>query len=183
MAEQHMPRPASDAKGHLPGRLGLRLDEAFLPLVQLNGTPLALDAILPLGSVRTTAETLMLRFAPTLALVSGTVPDGAFNMVDIGHGFTRLLLRGVEALHFLGHYTKADLHAAPVRKAQAIRTRLNHYDVALWWRTTRDVSILVDRSLAQSFADHLRTLALRHDIADPSKTPRPVAPDAPDRRG
>ncbi len=126
---------------------------------------------------------LLLRFAPDRALASGPVADGPFIAVEIGHGLTRFRLRGVEALHFLGYYTSANLHAASIRRTGAIRTRLNHYDIALWWPTTRDVNILVDRSRAQSFADHLRVLALRHDPVDPSLTPRSVAPDAPDRRG
>ena len=103
--------------------------------------------------------------------------------VDISHGHVHLQLRGVEALHFLDLYTRADLFAAPVRATKTIRTRLNHFDVVLWWTNTRDVHVLVQRSLAQSFCDHLGTLAQRHDPADPSLTPRPVAPDAPDRRG
>lgn len=183
MAKPLIPRPASDAAGHLPGPLGLRLDEGYLPLMAVSGSPEALDRLTPLGTARETPEALMLRFAPDTVMVSGALPQGAFIAVEIGHGLSHFRLRGVEALHFLGHYTRADLHAAPIRKARAVRTKFNHYDVALWWPTTRDVNILVDRSTAQSFADHLRALAVRHDPADPSKTPRPVAPDAPDRRG
>lgn len=183
MADPVIPRPATDAAGFLPGPLGLRLDEEHLPLAALAGRADALDRMVPLGAVRQRGGTLLLRFAPDRVLASGPLPDGPFTAVEIGHGLTRFRLRGVEALHFLGYYTSADLHAAAIRRAGAIRTRLNHYDIALWWPTTRDVNILVDRSRAQSFADHLRALALRHDPADPSLTPRPVAPDAPDRRG
>lgn len=183
-----MPEPlvtshATDAGGHLPGPLGLRLDEEFLPLIALNGAAGVLDAILPFGTWRETSGVLYLRYAPGVVLLSGPCPEGPFIAVEIGHGLTRFRLRGVEALHFLGHYTRADLHAAHIRRDRAIRTRLNHYDCALWWSTTRDVNILVERPLAQSFVDHLRQLCLRHDLADPSQTPRPVAPNAADRRG
>ena len=183
VTDRPIPCHASDAAGFLPGPLGLRLDEAFLPLAALSGPAQALDALLPIGETRQVAATLYLRFAPSSVMVSGPLPDGPFTAVDVGHGLTRFRLRGVEALHFLGHYNSADLHAAPIRRARAIRTGINHFDTALWWPNTRDVHILVERSLAQSFADHLRALALRHDPADPSLTPRPVAPDAPDRRG
>lgn len=183
MREPLVASPATDAGGHLPGPLGLRLDEMFLPLTALNGAAGALDAILPFGTWRETGGVLYLRYAPGTVLLCGPRPEGSFIAVEIGHGLTRFRLRGVEALHFLGHYTRADLHAAPVRRDQAIRTRLNHYHCALWWSTTRDVNILVERPLAQSFVDHLRQLCLRHDLADPSQTPRPVAPNAADRRG
>lgn len=183
MAEPLIPRPASDAGGHLPGPLGLRLDEEFLPLTALGGAAEALDAIIPFGTWRQTNGALFLRYAPGTVLLSGPCPDGPYIAVDIGHGLTRLRLRGVEALHFLDQYTCADLHAIQVRRDRAARTRLNHYDCALWWPTTRDINILVDRSSAQSFVDHLRALSLRHDPAYPTQMLRPVAPNAPDRRG
>jgi sarcosine oxidase gamma subunit len=167
MADPMIPRPATDAAGFLPGVLGLRLDEEYLPLTALAGRADVLDRLVPIGTVRQRDGTLLLRFSPDRVLASGPAPDGPFTAVEIGHGLTRFRLRGVEALHFLGYYTSADLHAAAIRRAGAIRTRLNHHDVALWWPTTRDVNILADRSRAQSFADHLRA----------------VAPDAPDRRG
>ncbi|UWQ93805.1 hypothetical protein K3727_23675 (plasmid) [Rhodobacteraceae bacterium M382] len=183
MSETLLPRPVTDAAGFLPGPLGLRLDEEFLPLMSLSGSTATLDMALPFGQVRSDSTGLCLRLWPDVIWASGLLPEGDFRETDISHGVTHLRLRGVEALHFVAQYTRADLHSAPIRQARAVRTRLNHYDCTIWWTNTRDVHIVTDRSLAQSLTDHLRALSLRHPPADPSKTPRPVAPDAPDRRG
>lgn len=183
MTDLPPPCPASDASGFLPGPLGLRLDEAFLPLTSLSAAPDQLDQLLPMGAHHHDGDTMRLRLWPDTILASGPLPDGAFRATDVSHAFTRFRLRGVEALHFLDLYTRADLFAAPIRAARAIRTRLNHYDCTIWWANTRDIHLLVDRSLAQSFTDELRALATRHDPADPSTFPRPVTPGAPDRRG
>ena len=183
MTDLLYPSLASDAADFLPGPLGLRLDEDFLPLTALSAASDHLDQILPMGAQHQEGDTLRLRLWPDTILASGSLPDGAFRATDVSHGFTRFRLRGVEALHFLDLYTRADLFAAPIRAVRAIRTRLNHYDCTIWWANTRDIHLLVDRSLAQSFTDELRALATRHDPADPSKFPRPVTPDAPDRRG
>ena len=161
------PCPASDASGFLPVRLGLRLDEVFLPLIALNAAPEQLDQVLPMGAQIHDGETLRLWLWPDTILASGPLPDGTVRATDVSHGFTRFRLRGVEALHFLDLYTRADLFAAQVRAASTIRTRLNHYDCTIWRANTRDIHLLVDRSLAQSFADELRALAIRHDPADP----------------
>ncbi|WP_264214444.1 hypothetical protein [Leisingera thetidis] len=174
---------ASDAAGFLPGPLGLRLDETFLPLTALNAGPGALDMLLPFGQMRQHGGSLLLRLWPGTAWCSGPVPEGRYRTADIGHGWTQFRLRGVEALQFLDLYTSADLFAPQIRQARCIRTRLGGYDCTVWWHSTRDVNLVVSRSAAQSFADHLRALALRHDIADPSTDPRPVPPGAPDRRG
>lgn len=183
MTDPLHPQPATNATGFLPGPLGLRLDEAFLPVTALRAAPGVLDRLLPLGHVRETEGTLSLRFSPHTVWHCGPVPDGAWRQADVSHGLTHLRLRGVEALHFLAHYTTADLHSSRLRLTRAVRTRLNHFDCAIWWSNTRDVHIVTDRSLAQSFCDHLRTLAQRHTGAETFQTVRPVAPDAPDRRG
>ena len=183
MVETLCPRPTTDAAGFLPGPLGLRLDEEFLPLASLSAAPETLDEILLFGQVRTDADTLMLRLWPSTLWASGSSPNDDIRSTDISHGMTHLRLRGVEALHFIAHYTRADLHETEIRRSRAVRTRLNHYDCALWWTNTRDIHIVTDRSMAQSLVDHLRALSLRQSAADPSKTPRPVAPGAPDRRG
>ena len=183
MAEHLHPQPATDAAGFIPGPLGLRLDEAFLPITALRGRPDVLDRLLPLGHYRQAESTLSLRFWPHMIWHSGAVPDGAWQKTDISHGLIHLQLRGVEALHFLAHYTTADVQSVPLRQARAVRTKLNHYDCAIWWANTRDVHLMTDRSLAQSLCDHLRTLARRHNGAETLQTVRPVAPDAPDRRG
>ncbi|MEX0304693.1 MAG: hypothetical protein AB3N24_19930 [Leisingera sp.] len=173
----------SDASGFLSGPLGLRLDEEFLPLTALNASPEALDSLLPFGRKSQNGEAFLLRLWPGTIWCSGPLPAGNYRTVDIGHGLTRFRLRGVEALHFLDHYTCADLFAPRIRQSRCIRTRLGGYDATLWWHNTRDVHAVVFRSAAQSFAAHLRALAIRHDSADPSTYPRPVNPGAPDRRG
>ncbi|KIC08033.1 hypothetical protein RA19_21610 [Leisingera sp. ANG-M1] len=174
---------ASDAEGFLPGPLGLRLDEEFLPLTALNAKPEVLDSLLPFGRMHQDGATFLLRLWPGTIWSSGPLSAGSYRAADIGHGLTRFRLRGVEALHFLDHYTCATLFAPHIRQARCIRTRLGGHDATLWWHNTRDVHAVVYRSAAQSFADHLRALALRHDPADPSTYPRPVNPGAPDRRG
>lgn len=183
MTEPLPPCPASDAVGFLPGPLGLRLDEEFLPLTSVAAAAEQLDLLLPMGAQAQQGNSFLLRLWPDKLLVSGPLPDDKLRHTDVSHGFARFRLRGVEALHFLDLYTRADLFAAPIRADQAIRTRVNHYDCCIWWTNTRDIHVLVDRSLAQSFADEMRGLAIRHDPADPSDFPRPVVPDAPDRRG
>lgn len=183
MADDLRPLSSTDASGFLPGPLGLRLDEAFLPLTAIHADAKTLDQVLALGHFAETGDALTLRFSPEVAWHSGPLPSGAWRSVDISHGFTHLRLRGVEALHFLANYTTADLHSAPIRKSRAIRTKLNHFECAIWWANTRDIHILTDRSLAQSFCEHLGALALRHTSVETPKSLRPIAPDAPYRRG
>lgn len=183
MTEILCPQPASDATGFLSGPLGLRLDEVFLPLKSLSAAPKVLDTILEFGQVHQSDDALLLRLWPDVIWASGAHPDSAVDVTEIGHGTTHFRLRGVEALHFLANYTRADLFATKLRQTRAIRTSVNQYDCVIWWSNTRDLHLLVDRSVAQSFADHLQALAQRHDAADPLTLPRPVAPDAPDRRG
>lgn len=177
------PHPATDAAGFLPGPIGLRLDEAFLPLTALHADADKLNKLVAFGQYHKTETTLTLRFAPDTVWHSGPIPKGDWRRVEISHGLTHLRLRGVEALHFLAHYTSANLHSTELRKAQAVRCKLNQYECAIWWTNTRDIHILTDRSLAQSFCDHLRSLSLRHSAGEHLNSPHPVAPDAPDRRG
>jgi hypothetical protein len=174
---------ASDASGLLPGHLGLRLDEIFLPLMAVHDTAERLDKIIPFGHVKSYDGMLHLRFWPDMIWLNGLPSNVSNHAVDISHGMAHFSLRGVEALHFIAHYTTANVFDAPISKAQAIRTMINHYPCVIWWENTRHVHLVTDRSLAQSFADHLRTLAVRHDPLDPSTLPRPIHPDAPDRRG
>lgn len=183
MTDLLSPKLASDASGFLPGSLGLRLDEGFLPLVSLSAAPEVLDTILPFGQVQQSDDTVLLRLWPDTIWASGQEPKAALRATEIGHSMAHFRLRGVEALHFLANYTRADLFEARLRQHRAIRTGLNHYDCVIWWANTRDIHLLVDRSVAQSFAEHLQFLAQRHDPTDPTTLPCPVAPDAPDRRG
>jgi|GEM_PF-6643385 len=183
MTDILVPTPATDAAGFLPGPLGLRLDEEFMPLTALNAAPGVLDKIMPFGRFQQDGTSLLLRFWPDTIWASGHLPNGGFRSTKIDHGLTHFRLRGVEALHLLDFYTHANLFGLEVRQNKAIRTQLNHYDCVIWWTNTRNVHLLIDRSFAQSFADHLKALVQKHDPADPSTFPCPVAPDAPDRRG
>ncbi len=177
------PAPTTGAAGFLSGPLGLRLDEEFLRITALSASPEVLDELVLNGQTAEAPGGRLLRLWPDTIWAIGVHPDGNFREVDLSHGQTHLRLRGVEALHFIDLYTYADLFAVPVRAAKAMRTRLNHFDIVIWWTNTRDVHVVAERSLAQSFCDHLNALALRHNPPDPSLTPRPVAPDAPERRG
>lgn len=171
---------ATDATGYLNGPLELRLDERplFIQSIQATdaqflNTCLKKAAIeLPVGSKRKPDDGIQLRIWPNKYLdinESGqhVLPKG-LNATDIGHGQSCLRLRGVNALHFLANYTVADLRSQPIRKAAVLRTKIGHYDALLWWDSTRDIHVLVDRSYAQSFVDYIRALALRHDPADKS---------------
>lgn len=174
---------ATDAAGHLPGPLGLRLDEEFIPFTALHASKSDLDDLVPFGQKHANDHHIWLRLWPDTMWVSGTPPTGEFAAVDISHAYTHLRLRGVEALHFLADYSSADMNDATVRTTKVLRTRIGHYGVVLWWNSTRDIHVMLDRSLAQSFCDHLRAVSLRHDPSDPTTHPRSVSPTAPERRG
>jgi sarcosine oxidase gamma subunit len=149
---------ATDAAGPLAVASGLRLDELALQInVMAASTPAGLDAglakaglSLGLGQKRPSGDGLLLRFWPDRCWVIGAVaalPAG-LALTGISHGQTVLCLRGVEALHFVAKYASADLLVGP-------------YDVTLWWETTRHLCLAVERSLAQSFVDFLRSAAQR----------------------
>lgn len=176
-------KKASNALGLLPGCLGLRLDEIFLPIFAVHDTVDQLDKLIPCGHVKSINDILYLRFWPDTLWVTAKPANITQPLLDISHGVTHFNLRGVEALHFIAYYTTADLLKTSIRKTQAIRTQINHYHCVIWWENTRHVHIVTDRSLAQSFADHLRALTIRHDPFDKSILPRPTSPDAPERRG
>ncbi|MGB3313460.1 MAG: hypothetical protein WBB85_03530 [Albidovulum sp.] len=171
MAEALIPTPATDAAGYLDRRLDLRLDEEFhlltecaAPLpkamddaLQVAGTPLGL------GQTRATGNGRLIRLWPARLWCLGTLPSGLdLRATDISHGHVILRLRGPGALHFLADYASADLRAAPIRSAATLRCAIGAYAALLWWANTRDVHIAIDRSLAQSFTDHLRDLTRRH---------------------
>lgn len=164
--------PATDAVGHLDHPLSLRLDEVACAITELAapsaaGLDRALDAAgidLPLGRGLVRAGGRMIRLWPTrLWYVGPDAPDLGLASTSIGHGHCVLRLRGPDALYFLADYASADLRAAPIRRAALLRCRIGHYDATLWWLNTRDLFVVVDRSLAQSFVDHLRALVRRRD--------------------
>lgn len=175
--------PATDATGYLPGPLGLRLDEEFIALSTVHIPASELDTLVPLGERVNNGESTWLRLWPDVLWVTGTPPQGLQTSVDISNGKVHLRLRGVEALHLLANYSTTDLNAAPIRSARTLRTRIGQYPVVLWWDSTRDVHMVVGRSLAQSFCDHLRALAVRHDPTTQIQNVHSVAPTAPNRRG
>ncbi len=174
---------ATDADGYLPGPLGLRLDEEFIPLSAIHMPSSELDELVPFAQRTSGPLGIWLRLWPNTLWVSGTPPQGQHSCVDISDAQTHIRLRGVEALHFLANYCTTDVHDASVRSARVVRTQIGHYSAVLWWDSTRDIHIVLARSLAQSFCDHMRSLALRHNPANPMQNLRSVPPTAPNRRG
>ncbi len=172
MAEPVHLAASSDAAGPLDAVCGLRLDEVAVPVhVLAASSPARLEAglasaglSLALGQKRPCGDGMLLRLWPDRCWIVGEIPALPAGMVpgDISHGQTVLCLRGVEALHFLAQHASADLLAASVRHQRTLRCRVGPYDVTLWWETTRDLRLAVERSLAQSMVDFLRAAAQRH---------------------
>lgn len=92
-----------------------------------------------------------------------TVATEFENMItDISHGFCTIKLTGQDALAFLNNYCSADLTQSDIIANQCLRTRLGHYQILIWWSTSSDLQILVNRSYAHSFVDYLKALANRN---------------------
>lgn len=171
MAEMGVLASATDAAGPLSAASVLRLDELALQInVLAASSPAVLDAglaeaglSLGLGQKRPAGTGLLLRFWPDRCWIVGapSALPAKLVLTDISHGQVPLCLRGVEALHFVAHYASADLLAAKARREKALRCRVGPYDVTMWWETTRDLRLAVERSLAQSFVDFLRSAAQR----------------------
>jgi hypothetical protein len=172
MADLGLLSTATDAAGPLTSASGLRLHELALPIAVLAApSPAALEAglaeaglTLGLGQKRPLGDALLLRFWTDRCWVIGTplALPARLVLTEISHGQTVLRLRGIEALHFVAQYASADLLAAEARREKAARCRVGPYDATLWWETTRDLRLAVERSLAQSFVEFLRSAALRH---------------------
>lgn len=169
---------ATDAMGLLNGTLELRLDERLMSVqevlskdAQSLNISLEKTAIeLPIDSKRKTDDGIQLRLWSNKYMDINengqhVLPEG-LRATDVGHGHSCLRLRGINALHFLANYTTADLRSYSIRNSATLRTKIGPYDALLWWDNTRDVHMMVDRSYAQSFVDHIRALALRHDPSD-----------------
>lgn len=106
--------PATDAGGHLPGTARLAAGRGVPAADRTERRGGGAGRHPSLRHMAGERGVLYLRYAPAPVLLSGPPPEGPFIAVEIGHGLTRFRLRGVEALHFLGHCTRVDLHAAPV---------------------------------------------------------------------
>jgi hypothetical protein len=172
VAEMLKPRPATDAAGFLDRALDLRLDEEFCPIMELaapsasalNAALSAAGINLPIGHRLLHEDGHFMRLWPArIWCIGADALDIGLSRINVGHGNTVLRLRGPNALYFLADYASADLRAAPIRSASMVRCRLGAYNTTLWWTNTRDLYVVVDRSLAQSLVDHLRALALRRD--------------------
>ncbi|MGB5870574.1 MAG: hypothetical protein WBH04_10260 [Albidovulum sp.] len=171
-----VPAPATDAAGYLDRQLGLRLDEEHHRLSNLAApSQAAMEAALglagldlPVGQRLLRTDHLLIRLWPAQLWCLGTPPqDLSLTQTDIGHGQAVLRLRGQHALHFLADHASADLRATQIRRAATLRCRIGLHNVTLWWAHTRDVSLAVDRSLAQSLVDHLRALTRRRNPLRP----------------
>jgi sarcosine oxidase gamma subunit len=81
-------------------------------------------------------------------------------MTDISDAYCRFRLSGEHAFEFLANYLSADLLSVDV-DSTCLRCRLGHYVVLLWWDDRYQLQLLLERSLAQSFADYIETLMAR----------------------
>ena len=163
---------ATDAVGYLDHPLDLRLDEEPCAITELAAPTEArldnaLDAAgidLPLGRGLMHAGGRLMRLWPTRVWhIGADAPNIGLVCTSIGHGHCILRLRGPDALYFLADYASADLRAAPIRRAALLRCRIGSYDATLWWLNTRDLYVVVERCLAQSFVNHLRALVRRRN--------------------
>ena len=160
--------PATDAGGPLRPGSDLVLSESTLSLRALRAAPSVLDTVLPFGHMHSTPTGMSLRHWPDMIWTTeADTPEGMAS-VDIGHGWTCLHLRGLNALHFLADYLSADPFSEQAQASGSLRTTLGHYDCVLWWVGDQDVSLVVTRSYAQSLVDFLRTLAVRNAQTAPA---------------
>ncbi len=128
----------------------------------LFGQPIAI------GAMRGDETLRLIRLWPHQALLLSTSPvlpaaakEMAGMVSEVGHGVCQLGLAGADAQAFLSSYVSVDLTVASVSAARCVRCLLGHYPIMLWWDDIRDIRILTERSLAQSFCDQLQQLALR----------------------
>jgi len=81
-------------------------------------------------------------------------------LTDIAHGYRQFRLGGAQAFDFIASYVTVNI--ATLRDAAACRRcRLGHYTVILWWDERQEIHLLLERSYAQSFADHIDALIAR----------------------
>lgn len=160
MAETLIRAPATNAKGSFGH--GLQL---FERLMDIHEKPEA--KVMPAkGGKALQDQIITLRHWPGHVWVIGKNLPRTDDAVDVSHGHAVLRLRGPGALHFLADYTSADLRATDIRNAGTVRCALGPYAVLMWWDITRDMHIVVERSLAQSLVDHLKLLVRRRKPLD-----------------
>jgi sarcosine oxidase gamma subunit len=81
-------------------------------------------------------------------------------MTDISDAYCRFRLGGEHAFEFIANYLSTDLLKVDAHSA-CLRCRLGHYVVLLWWDDRHQLQLLLERSVAQSFADYIETLKAR----------------------
>jgi sarcosine oxidase gamma subunit len=113
----------------------------------------------------------LLRLSPREALLLGggeSLPASldAFApwLTDIGHAYCELELSGAAVIDAVAAYTSVDPRRGG-RARDGLRCRLGHYAPALWWDNDDTLRFIIERSLAQSFADHLCALLRRWRLA------------------
>lgn len=82
-------------------------------------------------------------------------------LTDIADAYCAFRLDGNAAFDFAGLYLSAELAAIHTDHG-CLRCRLGHYTVILWWQDRNGLQLLLERSLARSFADYLGLLMTRH---------------------
>jgi sarcosine oxidase gamma subunit len=81
-------------------------------------------------------------------------------LTDISHGYYQFRLGGEQAFDFVSNYVSVDI--AALRDAAAcLRCRLGQYTVILWWDDHQHIHLLLERSYAQSFTEHIDALISR----------------------
>ena len=85
-------------------------------------------------------------------------------ITDISDGYCKLCLAGERSLAFLDQYCLLGLKQKIILTTRTAKTMLGHYPVIIWWDDEAELSLLIERSLSQSFRDYLSVLAQRSCI-------------------
>ncbi|MCP5073284.1 MAG: hypothetical protein GY947_08320 [Rhodobacteraceae bacterium] len=183
MVETLTPCHAFEQVGLLPGHLGLRLDPVFQDVTEAcakntSDLELALENLeleLPCGQKTVSPYGLLIRHWPdrfwALTDASSRPVPSELRPVAVGHGQFCIRLSGRNCLYFLAHYCGADLFDETVLLSQTLRARIGTYNTLLWWDDASEIYIALERSLGQSFCDHLAELAIRHAAPEMSLSP------------
>jgi hypothetical protein len=135
------------------------------PLADLVNSLFATDA--QLGKPLQSARLCLLPLWPHQAYlqsrqaITPTLPGKLESLLtDIAHGYCQFRLHGEQSFDFVASYLSTDI-AALRDTATCRRCRLGQYTVILWWGDQQDIHFLLERSYAQSFADHIDSLIAR----------------------